>query len=591
MSYNSELDAITRQPQTVVILNLDRCIRAHGVSPCLAAQTGDAKSYNTRGTCNFPSAYLNGDGRNYKFSLNEMPPPFPGETVYPYLLAEPTYLSTKIDPSKSITENARVTLKFADELSNDSKGIDPYFSERTYFPNASGTFWRKLIARNPHYRGRTATIKQGFHGLSESEYVSRQYIIDQIEIKKDGTVHVILKDFLKKADRAMIPAPTSGTVADDPLSDSATTINYNLDDDKHGEYPEPSSEGDFYIRIDDEICKVTDNDRDNEQFTVERAQTIGSIVTVGAEHNLDAKIQLCYVAEAVNGVDIALEMIEDYIPLDVSLIDVTGFEAERDEWLTSFIFTGIISKPMPVSKALQELQESMNANIWWSEEDQLVKFRPFTPLSPGESAAQVSWNDDDHIISINTKGNEDSRVSQAILYYSKKVLDDDGKEESYESWSPKKNTNSESSAQYGEPAIKNIFSRWIITGAVASVVANRTLARFSDPPKKGRVIVELKDSGTKTANIVKITSDMVVDFNGFTLFEQQYEVIQKRQISRSEFEYHILDTAFSKRPAFIGPGSLPDYDSATDEQKRDYAFIGNASGQVGVLLEDGYYIV
>lgn len=591
MTYSSELAAITRRVHTIIVINLDKCHRTSGVSPCLATQTGNDKCYNTFGTCNFTSAYLKmSGGRDYKFSLNEMIPPFPGESILPYLITEPTYLSTKLDPARAITENARVTLKFFDELSNDSKGLDPYFSDRTYYPNAPGTFWRKLKVRNPHYRGRTVTIKQGFHGLAETNYVSRQYTLEHIEINDQGVVQVIIKDLLKKADRAMIPAPTSAVVADDPLTSGATTLNYTLAEDRLGEYPEPSSEGNFYMRIDDEVVLVTDNDRDNRQMTISRGQSVGSTITAAAEHKVKAKMQLCYTAIEENGADMAVEMIEDYIPLDASLINVAGFESERDTWLNSFIFTGIITQPIKVSEALQELQESMGANIWWSEEDQKVKFKVFAPPSPEGAASWSLWTDSANLIKFSIKGNEDERVSQFIVHYNKKVLDQGTKDESYESYSVGKDTESESANAYGESVIKKIHSRWIVSSKVAQTIANRGMARFTAPPDKARATVELKDSEVKTADIVQITTDMSVDSNGNSVVGQQWQVLQKKQKNRAEFDYELMATAFSRRYAYIGPSALADYDAASQSDRDRYGFIGNASNKVGAVSEDGYYI-
>ena len=97
----------------------------------------------------------------YKFSKKGAPLPFPGEIIRPYLTKDPSYLATEIDVRKAISHNAHVTLELQDEPDNDI-GIDKYVTERTAFPNAAGTFFKKLLARNIYYKGREVLIKNGF---------------------------------------------------------------------------------------------------------------------------------------------------------------------------------------------------------------------------------------------------------------------------------------------------------------------------------------------------------------------------------------------------------------------------------------------
>lgn len=46
-----------REPVQIVELIQPRCANVHGVAPCTATQTGDAKCFNTRATCNDPDNY------------------------------------------------------------------------------------------------------------------------------------------------------------------------------------------------------------------------------------------------------------------------------------------------------------------------------------------------------------------------------------------------------------------------------------------------------------------------------------------------------------------------------------------------------
>ncbi len=49
--------AVGREPIQIVRLRLPKCANTHGTAPCTATQTGDAKCFNTRATCNDPQNY------------------------------------------------------------------------------------------------------------------------------------------------------------------------------------------------------------------------------------------------------------------------------------------------------------------------------------------------------------------------------------------------------------------------------------------------------------------------------------------------------------------------------------------------------
>jgi hypothetical protein len=374
IDYESERTALSRKYQAIIDIILDECSLTHGVAPCTATQTGDAKCYNTRSACNDPDNYTqSADGKVYKFSLVSAVNPIPGQIIRPYA-KKFNFLATKIDPKNVLTHSARITIEFEDEPDNDI-GIDKYITDRSYFPdNVPGTFWRKLLARNKYYRGRTLLLKEGFFGLGEGAYDVRKYFLDQMSINNKGIVQVVAKDILKRADRRQVPTASSGWVTDDPLTAGAGTINYDTPD--LSEYPDPSSEGNFYIRIDDEIIEISANNRDTKQFIVaNRGVDIGSIATTGAQHDEDAKIQLCYVQIGENGVDILLDILQNELDIDSSDIKVSEFESERDNWLSAFIFTGIISKPVMGTTIINELLEQLGgSSSWWSEEEQLIRF-------------------------------------------------------------------------------------------------------------------------------------------------------------------------------------------------------------------------
>jgi hypothetical protein len=569
MTYSTELAAISRRPQKVVVINLDYCDNTFGSAPCTATGTGDAKCYNTRSTCKDSANFTNTVGKDYKFSLNEAPLPFQGETIRPYLAKDPSYLPTEIDPKKAVTVNSRVTMDFHDEPDNDV-GIDPYVSGRSAYPDAPGTFFLKLLARNPYYTGRKVTIKSGFRGLVEGDYKSSRYILDQIKRLDNGGIRIICKDPLKWADRVQIPAPTSGKVTDNPLSSSATTVNC----DDTTDY---TSSG--WVRLKNEIIKYTG--KTGTSFT---GCTRGEFDTTAAEHKQNEKIQQCYVKEDTNVVDIILDIDQNHVGIVAADIDTTEFNAEKAAWLTQFTFTLVKSKPQKASEILTELLEQCTASQWWSEEDQKLRFKVIAP----DIGTYDLLTDQSNNIKVHVDDNEKSRISRVVVYYNKDAIGDIKKPESYANAYIDWDVDAESADEYNESAIKTIYATGILTETIASVVASRYRRRFRNPAKKATVTLELKDSGIKTADFINLQTRYIQDVDG-TEKARIYQVLKKRQKSPGQVEYTMLDTAWELNYGFIAPAGQPDWDGASSAQKL-YAYIGDANNKLGTAKEDGFYI-
>lgn len=499
--------------------------------------------------------------------------PLKGEVVRPYLKRDPKYLATELNPEKSLTVNAKVTLEMSDELDNDV-GIDPYVTDRSSFPNIPGTFWRKFIARNTYYLGRTILIKKGFESLKEYEYETSKYIIDQIDIDKDGTIRIVAKDLLKRADRVKVPEATGGKVTDNPLTDSATTINC----DDTSEYEDSG-----YIRIDDEIIQYSS--KTSTSFTVASGGR-GSFGTTAAEHDEDEKIQMCYVQQNQSPTDIVLDILKNYVGIAEEDIDTNQFTTEESAWLTAFTFTGIVSEPTKASELLEEIQEQTMSNIWWSEEEQKIKFKV---IAPGNSQSSV-LTDNANILDIKINNNEKSRISRLVIYYGRDVVTEDLDEPSaYANALIDWDNDAEGSDQYGEKATKTIYSRWIPAGSqVPTTLASRYRRSFRDPPREIIVTLDLKDYAKKTGDFADIETSFIQGIDGSEL-RRTYLIKKKRQRRVNQFEYTMLDTAWSKKYGNIAPDGQPDWDSASASEQ-EYVYICDDNEGLGSSDDDAFYI-
>ena len=578
-AYQAKRDELTKKPRTLIVITLEFCSRTYNVAPCVAeiGVTGDVKCYNTRKLCQDPVNYeAVAGGKKYKFGLNSQPNPLPGETIRPYLVSEPSYETTEIDPFGVIKtfRNASARMSFYDEPDNDT-GIDPYLSERV---TVLGEFWRKWLARN-FYNGRSIEIKRGFEDLAESDYVSAKYIIERIEGPVTGnTISIIAKDPLKKADKVKVPAATAGKLAG-AIDDSVTSM--TLDDST--EYPAPATV--FYARIDNEIMKCTANNTGSGVITIDPSGR-GALDTTAAAHSDGAKVQLCYYQENAAVWDIMDDILQNEVGIAAADIDVSGNQDEADTWLTPFVFTGVVSKPVTATQLLTELCQQSASYLFWSDDEQKIVLRAMK-IPAFDS---VSLNETEHLIAVEVDQNESSRVSRAIVYYDKDPIGDIKKSDSYSSIKIAADAIGEGPALFGEPVSFFVFSRWVNTDSIASRIANLTMRRFQTPAIKLSFGLELKDADVNVGQFLRIDTAKLLDENGQNVSGGFYQVLSKKRVSKSVIRFVVMDAKLNRRYWVISPAGTADYNSASDAEKATYGWIGSATNKVGTFAEDGYYI-
>ncbi len=563
-TYDEKRTAYSREPRVIVVISLDTCAESFGVSPCLA--TGEP-CYNTRSTCKYTAAY-NRTTKDYKFSMREGPVIGPG--IRPYLESY-TELPTEIKPEQGVAINSRLTLIFSDDEKDPDIGVDPYVSQRT---SVQGSFWKKLLARNPYYPGRTVLVKRGYEGLAEVDYQTvTKGIIDSIKGPTNGQLKMVVKDYLKKADNVDIPATTRGKVADNPLAVGAVTI--NLDD--AAEY-----EAAGHIRIGDEIIQYAG--KSGNQLT---GCTRGKFGTVAAQHSFDAQVQQTRVYENMNPWDIIYSILTADVGMAAADIDVTGAEAERDTWLEGWFFTAYISSPMKGGEAIREICEQTISNIWWNHETLKARFKVLAPVTPGQTAKVITDAVNIEEKSTRTEHNEKARVSRAIVYYNKDVLGDDEKPENY-SADINIDADKESPDEYGTPADRKIFSRWLTQEIPAHYLANRILMRFRVPPKIFHFRVDSKDADLQVGDLCEVTTNDILDETGNPK-TAKYQVLMKHR-QGEKVTYKVMAAALDRHYGFVAPAShTNDWDAATPPEKK-YAFIGAAvDNTLGANKDPGFY--
>jgi hypothetical protein len=156
--------------------------------------------------CQDQANYVKGT-KTVKFCTRGMPIP-PGEQLRPYLLrASPT--ATKIDTTKGLAMRSQTSVTLTDEPARDD--LDKYVDDRA--AAAGGTFWPRLIARNPNAIGRLARLRKGY-AVTPWDWATFQTELYAVEAIRgpdaSGRIELVLIDPVKLLDRSKIPAVTDG---------------------------------------------------------------------------------------------------------------------------------------------------------------------------------------------------------------------------------------------------------------------------------------------------------------------------------------------------------------------------------------------
>ena len=244
MSIEVERAKLGRRPVSIVELDMDSCSLSFGTGLCAA--TGEP-CYNTRGTCKDVVNYTK-TITTYSFIDQSANIPI-GQSLIPCVKSV-SYSPTKLTLNDGLGYRSKASVTLQDFKHHD-KGVDPYVSSRTH-DTSSGTYFLKFFARNKYYNGRTIRIKTGYLEDASINYVTdegvvvtdegedvfiyndkyhssnfktREYIIDKINITAEGIVQITGIDVLKKIDnkRSQCPAPSEGNLSAD-ITDSQTTL-------------------------------------------------------------------------------------------------------------------------------------------------------------------------------------------------------------------------------------------------------------------------------------------------------------------------------------------------------------------------------
>ena len=497
-----------REPVVAVRLKQPLCSRTFGVAPCLA--TGD-KCFNTTVTCKYRAALDMTATLDQWFVMDEAHPWVDTPDAFQPALAmaalqsvdtAPTVLNVASGSKDASPLGLRAVCqtRIRDFPWNDV-GTDPYVATRPYVPDQQGSYWSKWLARNPYHVGYEIETYEGYRGDALAAMVKRQFNVEKIDAGRDG-VSITSKDILRKITDTGVTAPalSPGALAS-PILAAATSL--TIAGAVLADYPAAG-----LIRIDSEIISYSARSgTSNITFT---GLLRGLLNTVPADHSQNVRVQRVLAYENMRCDAILYDLTTVWGLIAPAKVNLAAWTAEADEWRPEFIFTAYITEPTLVDDLMGEVCLQSLLNLWWDERLQLIELRAQRP----EAVVPLISDDADisaKSFSIAEKPQE--RASQIHVYYQPRswtaaVAD----KFNYERAAVFVDVNKQ--IDYGgEPAVRELFCRFIKTDAIAGNLAATYLGRFADVRREITFDLTVEDTFW-TGNSVKISHFLDVDFYG-----------------------------------------------------------------------------
>jgi len=611
MAYDDIKKESGREPVWLCELDVDRCANVYGVSACTASGASGSECYNCLSTCQVTTAYSK-SSYTLRFSSTRLDGvQATGEApTFPTVLSVGT-APTVLTPAKGLGIRSTVSVTLADHPWTDEV-TDPYVSNRTYDPETQGTFWGRFLARELYYEGREMRVKTGYldsaGAYDPSNFITRTYFIDSISgPDASGKVTVKGKDVLRFTDRekAQLPTQSQATLSSDI---SASTTSFSVAD-PNDDIKAAYDAGQTYIRIDDETMLVTNLSGASSPYTL--TVTRGAMPSVyqgtmtAEDHNEDATVQNCYFYNAEDIDDIIKHLIVDTAGISSAFTDLTGWQAVVDNGLQNYEFSTLITEPTGVKDLLDEITQH-SILLWWDERDQLVKMDSI--LNRTQDGGPFTDSDNNIAGTVGVARDDKERVTQVWLAHGHRnpVLELD-ELKNFESVKISVDLDAEGTNQYNLKKVRRIWSRWIPTSlnSVASEIANRLLNYYKVTKRIVTVTLDPKDDAIWTGDVITLSTRQLQDATGATP-ETGFRILQVTEMLKAgDVKYkYVMETLDQDliRNGVITPdtnpentaASFPDYTSASDALKLQYAFIAEddrGDGEPGFSPDEAPYSI
>ena len=580
MAYDADKGKVGQNWVWYVEIEPRTCDNVYGVNPCTASGAQCAYSW---ATCeDLPNFVLT--NRTFKFSSKEGEKVFAGTAVMP-TLERVSDIPTEIDPKKSTTINARMSLTFQDV--KDPPPMDSDKGAGKYYTYRDATFWR-IFTRiyRESYKYCTMRIYEGLASYTSINdfKLKRELLVNNIEFMSSGKVRVTGTDKTRTTKGIKIPNAISSSNVLTQAITGASSIAYITDGT---EYKMKADSSASYMKVIDET-----NGDEYIQFVsiVDDSLTLalgggrGLFGTSAVDHAIGCKvIQVAVFADVadtgiaadtgVNPVDAIKTILEGWVEIDAGDIDGTQFDTERDDWYLQWKVRRIIESPVQADKLISQLNQMMLSNVWQDENEKLT-FKGLTPVAPGDTRVEFKTSENVLDDSLRIDNKTETMVSRVTVHF-----------EPNDTWGLKDHKNEDDFSQHliwinaaaenpngmgSEPVEIEFFVDWIYTISEAKGFASRYIRRFSPiAPAEIEFEVYRRDSDTETGDIIDFTSNFFVEDDGSddTI---NIQILSKKENQSGIIKMKALETRFALKYAFITPspsGGWPDWTASTDEEK------------------------
>jgi hypothetical protein len=410
---------------------------------------------------------------------------------------------------------------------------------------SAGSFFGKLRARRRSLQGFALRVIRGEEGQLLSEMVTEHYVVESLT-RSGEQVTIVAKDLLKLADgdRSQAPNVSRGRVLDD-ISDADTAFTLNPAGIGDLDYP---SSGKIAIGG-SEVCGFT---RVGDVMTITRAQS----GTDASAHEADELVQLVLIFDGESPADIIYDLLTQYTDVDPDWCPLSEWQDDIDTYVAR-LYSAEIVEPTPVQELINEIISQVGLVMYWDGIAQRIELRTLRPMVSDRYLLA------DEIIQESFRAEEQpaKRVSEVWTYFGlRDAFKDVDSPNSFRSVLV--TVDATALEDYGQPAIRKVFSRWIVLNnrPAASRLNSMLLARYRDPPRKFSISLPRMSTEPKLGDIFNIGHWSMQDEDG----NEATTLAQFTSIEKTEDTYKCTAEEMLFNSA---PGETPD-DGDVDQVER-----------------------
>lgn len=568
--------SLKRQTFQIVEVDYDRCTRTYGSAPCTAAlgTTGERKCFNTFATCQDQANYEQGT-YTVRYCKNQAGIP-KGEGLLPFLQSVSTSpaeisLGAPDENIGTLGKRASVTIKLKGGTQGDWL-VDPYYSERIsgaaqadgigYNPDAIGSHFPKMRARQVYFQNRRVRVKNGEVGDTIASIPSREYILTGWADDINNNTTLQAKDIIDLTDdrKSLYPAPSEGRIVGD-IADSGLP---SFDLTPSGVGADYAASG--YATIGNEIVGYTISG-DTVTLT-ERA----ALTTEAEAHSDGDTFQTCGVFQDVLLEDAAETLFLAAQGVTSDDLDTTQWATERLDTLAGLRLTRVVPKPTGVKTLLSELC-ALGLTFYLDDLSGKVKLYVNRPLSYDETSTALS--DDVSVIegTLSRRDLSDQITTQVAYFHGvRRWTDDLSKSENYDRAFINIDSDLRSTDALGQDRIKQFFQPWFGTvgnDPFARAISTRYATRYAEPQERVSFVADYKDlASLELTSVIDLTTRAMTDVTG-AAEARQVQVVAREDVDPGHRIAVTVQTyQLEGRWGYLMTSTdTSDYDSATDAEK------------------------